>query len=182
MIGGIIGLFSASILTIEKINVAANPGYQPSCTISPIVACSPVIASPQASAFGFPNPFLGLAGFGMVIAVGMMLFAGATKLKKWFWWCFQAGTVFGILFVAWLMYQSLYEIGKLCLYCMAVWSITIPIFWTTLTFNLKEKNFSFKNGLNSFFKDNSGKLIAISYVVVLALILMRFSEYWYSLI
>lgn len=182
VIGGIIGLFASSILTIEKIHIAADPSFQPSCTISPIVACSPVIASPQAAAFGFPNPFLGLAGFGMVIAVGMMLFAGATKLKKWFWWCFQAGTVFGILFVAWLISQSLYDIGKLCLYCMAVWSVTIPIFWTTLAFNIKEKNIKLSNPVGSFIRDNAGKLIALSYVTVLILILTRFSEYWYSLL
>lgn len=182
VIGGVIGLFAASVLTIEKINIAANPNFQPSCSISPIIACSPVIASPQASAFGFPNPFLGLAGFGMVIAVGMMLLAGATKLKKWFWWCFQIGTTFGMLFVVWLMYQSLYEIGKLCLYCMAVWAITIPIFWTTLAYNLKEKNLTWESVVTRFFRDNVGKLVALTYIIAIALILVRFSEYWYSLL
>lgn len=182
VVGGVIGLFAASVLTIEKINIAANPNFQPSCSISPIIACSPVIASPQASAFGFPNPFLGLAGFGMVIAVGMMLLAGATKLKKWFWWCFQIGTTFGMLFVVWLMYQSLYEIGKLCLYCMAVWAITIPIFWTTLAYNLKEKNLTWESVVTRFFRDNVGKLVALTYIIAIALILVRFSEYWYSLL
>ena len=182
VIGGVIGLIASSVLTVEKINIAANPDFQPSCSLSPILACSPVIASPQASAFGFPNPFLGLAGFGMVITVGMMLFAGASKLKKWFWLCFQLGTVFGILFVAWLIYQSLYEIGKLCLYCMAVWTITIPVFWTTLAYNLKEETIRLPKRSNNFVRDNSGKLIALTYVVVLTLILTRFSEYWYSLL
>src|SRR5215204_274468 len=140
VIGGIIGLLSASILTIEKLHLAANPDYIPSCSISPVVACSPVMGSWQASTFGFPNMLIGSAGFAMVWAVGMMLFAGAKNLKKWFWWCFQAGTTFGLGFITWLMYSSIYSIQKLCIYCMIVWAVIIPIFWTTLAFNVRERH------------------------------------------
>ena len=182
VIGGIIGLIASSVLTVEKIKIAADPNFIPSCSISPIVACSPVISSDQATAFGVPNPFLGLAGFGMVIAVGMMLFAGATNLKKWFWWCFQAGTLFGILFVSWLIYQSVYEIGKLCLYCMATWAITIPIFWTTTAYNLQQKNLTVRGALGTVLRNHSGKLIVLSYVIVLIIVSTHFSEYWYSLL
>ena len=182
VIGGIIGLIASSVLTVEKIKIAADPNFIPSCSISPIVACSPVISSDQATAFGVPNPFLGLAGFGMVIAVGMMLFAGATDLKKWFWWCFQAGTLFGILFVSWLIYQSVYEIGKLCLYCMATWAITIPIFWTTTAYNLQQKNLTVRGALGTVLRNHSGKLIVLSYVIVLIIVSTHFSEYWYSLL
>lgn len=182
VIGGIIGLLAAAILTQEKFHLAANPDYVPSCSISPVVACSPVIASDQASAFGFPNPYLGIAGFAMVWAVGMMLFAGAKKLKKWFWWCFQAGATFGILFCAWLMHAALYDIGKLCIYCMIVWTVTIPIFWATTAYNLQEKNINPKGKVGEFLANNSGKLIALTYLVVILLIFFRFQDYWYSLI
>lgn len=181
-IGGVIGLLAASILTIEKIHLAANPNYIPSCSISPVVACSPVIGSWQASALGFPNPFIGIAGFAMVWAVGMMLFAGAKNLKKWFWWCFQAGTVFGLGFISWLMYQSLYDIGKLCIYCMVVWAVTIPIFWTTLAFNIREKHLKLPGKLNGLVSNHFGKAIALNYILVIILIVTRFSDYFHSLI
>lgn len=181
-IGGIIGLLAAGILTVEKLHLAANPNYNPSCSISPIVACSPVITSPEASAFGFPNPFIGIAGFAMVWAVGMMMFAGAKNLKKWFWWCFQAGSVFGMLFIAWLISVALYDIGKLCIYCMVAWTVTIPIFWTTLAFNLREKNFTLNGNVGKFLAENPGKLIALTYLLVVILVFTRFSDYWYSLI
>lgn len=180
--GGIIGLIASSVLTIEKIQLAENPDYIPSCSISPIVACSPVIGSDQASAFGIPNPFLGLAGFAMVWAVGMMLLAGAQNLKKWFWWCFQAGSVFGMVFISWLMYQGLFNIAKLCLYCLVVWLVTIPIFWTTLSYNLRENNFDIKGGFGKFLRDNPGKLIAVSYLFLIILIFAAFPDYWYSLV
>lgn len=182
VIGGILGLLAASILTVEKLHLAANPNYKPSCSISPIVACSPVIASKQASAFGFPNPIIGIAGFGMVWAVGMMLFAGVKNLKKWFWWCFQAGTTFGILFCAWLAHEALFEIGKLCLYCNLVWLVTTAIFWTTLSYNLQQKNIIIKGKIGEFLRDNPGKLIALTYLVLFVTIFLVFKDYWYSLI
>lgn len=182
VIGGIIGLLASSILTIEKLHVAANPNYIPSCSISPVVACSPVMNSWQASTFKFPNMFLGLAGFGMVWAVGMMLFAGAKNLKKWFWWCLQAGATFGVLFTTWLQYSSAYSIQKLCIYCMIVWVVTIPIFWTTTAYNLKEKHITIKGKVGVFLAENPGKMIALHYLVILILIFFAFQDYWYSLI
>lgn len=182
VIGGILGLLAAGILTVEKLHLAANPDYKPSCSISPVVACSPVITSKQASAFGFPNPIIGIAGFAMVWAVGMMLFAGAKDLKKWFWWCFQAGTTFGILFCAWLIHAALFDIGKLCLYCNLVWLVTTAIFWSTLSYNLKEKHLSIKGTVGDFLRDNPGKMIALTYLLISVLILLAFKDYWYTLI
>lgn len=182
VIGGIIGLLASSILTIEKMHVLANPSYQPSCSISPVVACSPVMTSWQANTFKFPNMFVGLAGFGMVWAVGMMLLAGAKNLKKWFWWCFQAGTLFGTLFITWLQYSSIYNIQKLCIYCMVVWAVTIPIFWATLSYNLREKNIKMSGVLGKFLLENPGKLIALHYLIIIVLIFTHFAEYFHTLI
>lgn len=181
-IGGVLGIIAAGVLTYDKLKLAANPTYVPNCSLSPVVACSPVITSNQASAFGFPNPFIGLVGFGMVWAVGMMLFAGAKGLKKWFWQLFQLGTLFGFLFCGWLIHETLYEIGKICIYCTLTWSVTIPIFWTTLAYNLQEKNVVIKGKTGKFLANNSGKLIAVTYLIILLLIFFRFESYWYSLI
>lgn len=182
VIGGIIGLVASSILTIEKMNVLANPDYMPSCSISPVVACSPVMESWQASTFKFPNMFLGLAGFAMVWAVGMMLLAGAKNLKKWFWWCFQSGATFGAFFITWLQIASLYDIQKLCIYCMVVWAVTVPIFWTTTAYNLREKNITLPEKISTLLAENPGKMIALHYLVVMIFIFFAFQEYWYTLI
>ena len=44
---------------------------------------------------------------------------------------------FGVVFVHWLIFQSLYVIGALCPYCMVVWAVTIPIFWYVTLHNLR---------------------------------------------
>ena len=80
--------------------------------------------SDQASAFGFPNPMLGLVAYGVVICVGMGLLAGA-RFPRWYWLTFNAGTLFGVGFCTWLQYQSLYDINSLCLWCCLAWVATI---------------------------------------------------------
>ncbi len=182
IIGGVIGLMAALILTWDKLKLAADPAYVPNCSISPVVACSPVISSHQGSAFGVPNPFIGIAGFAMVWAVGMMLLAGGTIKKKWFWWCFQAGTLFGLLFISWLAHASIYEISKLCIYCMVTWAVTIPIFWATLSFNLREKHINVKGRVGDFLAQNPGKLVALSYLLLVVLIVTRFADYFHTIL
>jgi uncharacterized membrane protein len=182
IVGGIIGILAASILTIEKIHLAENPNYIPSCSLSPVVACSPVIGSWQGRVFGFPNPLIGIFGFTAVLVVGMTLLAGAKIPKRWYWLTFQAGTIFGLGFVIWLFTQSLYDIAKLCIYCMAVWTITIPIFWTTLAWNVREGHIKLKGKARELFANHFGKIIAVNYLTAITLIFMRFSDYFYSLI
>lgn len=182
IIGGALGLLAAVILMVEKIAVLKDPSHQLSCSINPVLSCGPIMNSDQASAFGFPNPILGIAMFPMVIATGAMLLAGAQKLKRWFWLCFQLGTVFGIGFVTWLFTQSLYSIGALCIYCMVVWAVTIPIFWTTLAFNIKNKQLAIKGKLATLLTTHIGKVILVTYLLVIGLIIGRFSDYFYTLI
>ncbi|KQV75867.1 hypothetical protein ASC61_13095 [Aeromicrobium sp. Root344] len=134
-IGGAIGLFSAARLIIEKVNYLQDladgkPGST-SCDINPIVGCGKVINTDQASAFGFPNPIIGVAGFAIVVVIGVLVLARVT-LPRFVWLGLQLGVIFGIAFVTWLQYQSIYDIHGLCPYCMVVWTIMIPIFvWVT---------------------------------------------------
>lgn len=128
LIGGALGLGAALVLTVEKVAMLRDTSYVPSCSINPILSCGSVMTTPQAEAFGFPNPLLGIAGFAAVAAVGAALLAGAT-FARWYWWALTAGAALGVLFVHWLIFQSLYRIQALCPYCMLVWAVTIPIFW-----------------------------------------------------
>lgn len=184
VVGGFLGLIAAFILTMEKISLLQNPNFQPVCNINPVLSCGSIIKTEQASAFGFPNPFIGLAGFSVVITTGMALFAGA-KFKRWYWLGLQTGTVFGILFVHWLIYQSLYTIGALCMFCMLVWSIVWPIFWYTTLHNLKEGHIKTPHklkGLVNFLQKHHLDILFAWYVLIIALILQNFWYYWSTLI
>lgn len=132
---GVIGVLASSILIVERINILQDPTYVPMCNIGESVDCGSVMSTDQAKVFGFPNAIMGIVGFSVVTTIGMAGLAGAT-FRAWFWGGLQVGTVFAILFIHWLMYQTLYEIHSLCLYCMIVWAVTGPLFWYVTIRNL----------------------------------------------
>ena len=83
------------------------------------------MTTPQASVFGFPNSLIGIIAFTVVLVTGVLAVAQVH--------C-RAGTGrgghrhrLGVVFVHWLIFQSLYRIGALCPYCMVVWAVTVPL-------------------------------------------------------
>ncbi|MEU9074593.1 vitamin K epoxide reductase family protein [Kitasatospora sp. NPDC048538] len=184
LIGGAVGLFASAVLTLDKIRLLKDPSYVPSCNINPIISCGSIMRSDQAEAFGFPNSLLGLVGFAVVVAVGAGLLAGASY-RRWFWLGLQAGTVFGIGFVTWLMYQALYSIGALCPYCMVVWAAMIPLFWYTTLHNLRSGVIPTGRALRPVVREAARYhwvVPALWYAVIALLVLNRFWYYWQTLI
>ena len=128
---GVIGLFMSGLIMYDKIKLMEDPDFSPACTINDVVSCTDVMNSGQASAFGIPNPFIGLVGFSVVICIGVALLAGA-RFRAWFLYGFLAGLAFAVGFVHWLAYEALYDIQALCPYCMVVWAVVLPLFITTV--------------------------------------------------
>src|SRR5689334_13294317 len=107
LIGGIIGITTSFMLTLDKIELLEIPATELPCNINPIISCGPVILTPQASAFGFPNPMLGLIGFSAVAMTGLLLLFGAVPNRK-FWSLFCIGASAAIIFIHWLIIQSVF--------------------------------------------------------------------------
>ena len=174
---GAIAWLAALVLMIEKVQSLADPSYRPSCSINPVLSCGSVMNSAQGSAFGFPNPLIGIAAFAVVITLGVLLAAGL-ELPQWIWWGLQAGVIFGIGFVAWLMAQSLYVIGALCPYCMVVWAAMIPIFVLVTVDNLIKERIPSPAGLRRVLAAAGAVPVVVLYATVAVLILLRFWDFW----
>jgi uncharacterized membrane protein len=180
LIGGLIVTWAALMLSIEVFDRLKDPHYVPVCNLNPILSCTSVADSHQAEAFGFPNYFLGLAGYGALSAIGAALLAGA-KFKRWFWQLVEAGLVFAFLFMTWLQFETLYRIGALCIFCMILWAFTWPMFWYTSIYNLRQGNIRLPNvfnGVLGFIYRFHAELLVTWYVIIIALILKRFWYYW----
>lgn len=181
---GIIGLLAAFILSVEKVELLKDPSFEPSCNINPILSCGSVMITPQAELFGFPNPFLGIIGFTAVAVTGFSLLAGAAY-RRWYWRGLLAGVSLALIFVHWLIFQSLYRIGALCPYCMVVWSVTIPLFWYLLLYSF-QKGYLTANGkiaaIVNFGRRHHGDILLAWILVIIVLILNRFWYYWSSLV
>lgn len=179
LVGGLIGLAAAFTLTLEKIAKLADPSYVPTCSLNPVISCGSVMDSPQAEAFGFPNPLLGIAGFAIVTTAGAAMLAGFVP-PRWFRLGMQAGATFGVVFVHWLMAASLYDIRALCPYCMVVWAVTIPIFWYTTLDTLRSADRTRAAG-EALTRYHS-TVLATWYAVIVILVLIAFWYYWRTLL
>ncbi|HEX8762598.1 MAG TPA: vitamin K epoxide reductase family protein [Candidatus Saccharimonadales bacterium] len=177
IIGGSIGLIAAFIIMVEKIHLLSDPSFSPSCDLNPVISCGSVMASHQSSAFGFPNPLIGLITFPVVITSGVLMAAGA-KLKRWYMLGLQAGTVFGLLFVHWLFFQSTYYINALCPYCIAVWIVTITTFWYVFLFNVRSKCIALPARLSSFLQRHHLDILLVWFLILVGLILKHFWYYY----
>jgi uncharacterized membrane protein len=177
VVGGIIGIFASIELIIQKISVLSDPDFVPNCDINPILSCGSVINTEQASLFGFPNPVLGVIGFTVVIMFGALLFTGVI-LPKAMWLGLNLGALAGMFFVIWLVGQSLYVIGTLCPWCMVVWAVTIPIFWQVTTDNLASGRLSLGKSLSEIIVALKWILMASSYLIIMALIFIRWQDFW----
>ena len=172
---GAVGLLAASILTIDKINLlqAKVDGTDTAlnCDISAFVSCSGVMESDQASAFGFANSIIGVIGFSIVLALGVLV-AARVALPAFVWIGLQAGAVFGIGFVTWLQYQSIFEINLLCPWCMVVWTMMIPLFVGLTARNLRA--WAPGSAITRFLSDWTTLVVALWYLAVAAVIWFQF--------
>lgn len=183
LIGGIIGTLASLGLSIEVFERLKNSNYVPICNLNPILSCTSVADSAQSEVLGFPNYFIGLAGFASLATIGLAMLAGG-KFKRWFWVALEAGLSLGVIFVTWLQFESLYRIGALCIFCMIVWAVTIPMFWYTTLHVLREgyvKMPARLDGVVTFAFKHHGDILLIWLLVIIALIAKRFWYYWSTL-
>ncbi|MGQ1797021.1 vitamin K epoxide reductase family protein [Kocuria oceani] len=136
LVTGLLGFYGAATLVYERVQLFLDAGHRTSCDINSWLSCGTVMRTPQAEAFGFPNPFIGLVAYAVVVAVALAVLAGA-RFAAWYWWGVQIGVTLGWLFVLWLWYQTTFEINALCLYCMLVWVMQTVLVVQTTARNLR---------------------------------------------
>ncbi|MEG9249917.1 vitamin K epoxide reductase family protein [Arthrobacter sp. Soc17.1.1.1] len=173
LITGIIGWVAAGILILEKLELYRNPDHVTSCDINPWVSCGQVMETWQSELFGFPNPFIGLVGFTIIITTGMALLAGA-RFAHWYWAGLQIGVTLGAVFATWLWSQALFDIYILCLYCMIVWAAMIPLVILTTVRNMVHGVIPAPTPVTRWVADWVGPIIVITYLAVAASVFFRF--------
>ncbi|MFJ9213705.1 membrane protein [Streptomyces sp. L-9-10] len=177
VITGAAGLLAAWVITLDKFKLLEDPGFTPGCSLNPVVSCGNIMKSDQASAFGFPNPMLGLVTYAVVIFIGVGLLAGA-RYRNWFWLGLNAGTLFGVGFCTWLQYQSLYTISSLCLWCCLAWVATILMFWYVTSHNIREGVLPAPSWLRGFLGEFTWVLPVLHIGIIGMLILTRWWDFW----
>lgn len=186
--GSIVGLVASFVLTIDTIELIKNPDISLPCNINPFVSCTSVASTWQASVFGFPNSLLGMVAFAMLLAIGIMLYSGG-RSKKPLWLLVNLGALAAMIFVMWFFFESVYQIGSLCIYCMIVWAVTWPLFLYTTVWNFRENHFAIsensskQKNIDSFFhfiSRNHVQILIIWYAAIALLILFHFRNFFFA--
>ena len=178
IIAGLAGLASAFTLTVEKIELLIDPTFVPSCNLNPVLSCGSIMVTPQASAFGFPNPLIGIVAFTVIVTSGVLAFA-KVRLPQWYWVGLTIGTTLGVVFIGWLIFQSLYRIGALCPYCMVVWAVTIPLLVVVASIAMRPLA---GNAVLRVLYEWRWSIVALWFAAVILMIVVRFWSYWSTLI
>jgi uncharacterized membrane protein len=177
---GIVGLIASLTLAIEEFHLLKDPDTILSCTFNLVLNCATVMKTWQASVFGFPNMFIGLIGFPIVITIAL-LGLSQVKFPRWFLIGAEIGYAFWTLFAYWLFFNSVYVIQVLCPWCLLV-TFSMTILAATITrYNLKNNVFKLSSSVHKkvehFLEKDYDKLgVAIWIVVLIALVLAKFGD------
>lgn len=172
---GLIALISSAILVYERLQIYIDAGHSTVCDINALLSCGTVMRTPQAEAFGFPNPFIGLVGFSIVVTIGAAMMAGA-QFKKWFWVCMNIGLAAATAFIMWLWYQTTFQINALCLFCMIVWVMTITLFVKTTVRNVSAGVIPAAQSMRESARGWSWFAISLWLILIFGIIVIRFFE------
>ena len=177
---GIVGLIASFVLAVEEFHLLKDPNSVLSCSFNLVLNCAGVMKTWQASVFGFPNMFIGLMGFPMVILIAL-LGLSQVQFPKWIRVGAQVGYSLGALFAYWLFFNSVYAIQILCPWCLII-TFSMTLLLATIThYNLRENTFGIKQSVNKkiqeFLYKDYDKLAVASWVVLLiALVFLKFGD------
>jgi uncharacterized membrane protein len=176
IITALIGFAASFVLTVEHMHLLKDPNYNPTCSINPVLSCGPVMASDTAKTFGFPNPLMGIASFAAQALLGLVMLAGA-RMKSWFWKLWGIQVLGSVAFTLYLIYESIFVIGAICIYCMTVWIALSFSSWYTLQYMLAEGHIgNAKSKITTFVRKYHGDILFVWFLLLTSLILW---EFWY---
>lgn len=175
---GILGLVVSFILSVEEFHLLKNPDAVLSCSFNAVLNCAGVMKTWQASVFGFPNMFIGLMAFPVVITTAVVALNGA-KLSRGFWRAATICFALGAGFAYWLFFNSVYAIEILCPWCLVITFTTTMLLEIITHYSLRENIFALSKQVNkkvqTFLDKGFDKLIVASWLMLLTvLVVLKF--------
>lgn len=180
LIGAVLSLSAAFVLSVESIEIAKNPHAQLSCSVNLIVNCATVAAHPTATMFGFPNSFLGLITEPVVVTVAIAGLVGIAFPRK-FMFAAQIFYTLGFLFALYLLYISMFVIGALCPWCLLVTLTTIMVWFAITRYNLRHDNLylpkHIAKSIHTWLDRDYDKVAMVSLIIVIiAAIILKYGD------
>lgn len=138
ILSGLLGWWASLRLFLDYTASLKDSSFVPSCDLSAVVSCMQNYGSSYGSIFGFSNTVIGLALFTIPIVIGVLIL-GRIKLPGWIYAGYSVGIFGGIALISYLQFASFTDLKTLCLYCLLIWTVTIPLFWVSLAVSLEHR-------------------------------------------
>lgn len=180
LVGALISLTAAFVLSIDAVELARNPNVGLSCNINAIISCGTVAKTSYASLFGFPNSFLGLIAEPVVITVAVAGLMGI-KFPRLFMFTAQMCYSLGFIFAYFLFFIGLFVIHAVCPWCLLVTLSTTFVFFSITRYNIREDNLYLsktlsKKAKNFISKDYDKLVLGIVVFCVLASLIVSYGK------
>lgn len=180
LVGSIGSLIASFVLSVEAVELAANPDVELACSVNVILNCATVGLHESSYLFGFPNSFLGLIAEPVVITVAIAGLAGV-KFPRLFMAVAQFFYTLGFMFALYLFSVSYFVIGALCPWCLVVTTTTTLVWFAITRYNIRENNLYLPKKWHQralgWVENDYDKLIMWSFIVfVVAAILIKYGD------
>ncbi|MGV9002323.1 MAG: vitamin K epoxide reductase family protein [Candidatus Saccharimonadaceae bacterium] len=180
LIGALLSLLAAFVLSNEAVELAKNPDASLSCSVNIILNCATVALHPSASLWGFPNSFLGLMAEPVVITVAIAGLAGIAFPRR-FMFAAQIAYTLGFIFAIYLYFTSMFVIGALCPWCLLVTASTTFVWFSITRYNIRENNLYLSKKAqkvaHSFVEKDYDKLVlGVIIAVLIGLIFFKYGD------
>ncbi len=180
LVGALLSLLAAFVLSVEAVQLAKNPNAELSCSVNAVINCATVAKHPSAELLGFPNSYFGLMAEPVVITVAIAGLAGIAFPRRFMFFA-QIGYTLGFAFALFLFFTSYFVIGALCPWCLLV-TVTTAFVWFSITrYNIRENNLYLpkkiqQKALRFIEKDYDKLALGTIIAVMIAAIFFKYGE------
>ena len=137
-----VGLIASFLQLLEKLNLLKHPGASLYCNLNSVFNCSNILNAHQSSVFGFPNSLLCIILFTVALTAGLVgLFGGL--IHKYLRFFFQSLALFTAGFGFWYLWQSIFNVGAICIFCVFCYGGVLAL--NTAWFRINYRDYPLNN-------------------------------------
>lgn len=163
--GAVIGLLASFVLSLEALTLAGDPDATLSCSVNLVLNCATVANDSSAELLGFPNSFVGMMAFPVLITIAVVGLTGV-KLPVWFLRAMWIGAIGGLIFAGWMFYESYFVIQALCPWCLLTDIAVLMVFYGTFRILARQEILcAYPQKLAQFSRNNYDLLVVLVLVV-----------------
>lgn len=181
LVASFVGLVASFWQTTERVHMLKYPNDPLSCNLSPVVDCGGVLGDRLSAVFGPPNALIGVVIFTLLFAFALQRVSGGSwsqLVRK----VVVTLSIVIMLFSLWFFWVSLYVFSKICIFCVFIWIVSMPIG----VYGAKDYLETIKNpqGLfkwkRDFLSKNALTVTVALYGLLIVLFFLKFQDYYFG--